>query len=185
MTEHLDASTDAGRILTVNWRGQLPRLSDGLVILRELAVKDASSLHGHLSNDAVRRHMAPPPATLEGLQRFARWTHVQRREGALACFAVLPIGAINPVGLVQIWRVTPDFRAAEWGIVLGEPWWGRGVGRAASRLLIAFAFDTLKAQRLESRVASANERGRKLMMRLGATHHGVDGDQELWALQAV
>jgi RimJ/RimL family protein N-acetyltransferase len=102
----------------------------------------------------------------------------------LACFAVQPIGATAPVGLVQIWRVTPDFRTAEWGIVLGEPWWGRGVARAAATLLITFAFDTLKVQRLESRVATANERGRRLLTRLGATCQAVDDNQEIWALLA-
>jgi RimJ/RimL family protein N-acetyltransferase len=69
--------------------------------------------------------------------------------------------------------------------VLGELWWGRGVGRAAARLLMGFAFDTLKVTRLESRVASTNERGRKLMIRLGAICHGVDDNQELWSLQAT
>jgi [ribosomal protein S5]-alanine N-acetyltransferase len=195
MTQHLDASPDAaGRILTRNWRGELPRLSDGLVILRELAVKDAGSLHVHLGTPAVRRHMAPPPDTVEGFQRFARWTHAQRRDGALACFALLPIGLADPVGLVQIWRVTPDFATAEWGIVLGETWWGRGVAKAAAKLLFGFAFGTLQVQRLESRIAPANERGRKLMIRLGATPHGLvpgaagpgdqRADEELWAIRA-
>jgi RimJ/RimL family protein N-acetyltransferase len=179
----VDAISDAGRLPT-NWKRQLMPLSDGLVILRELSLKDAGSLHTHLDNPEVRRHMAPPPGSIEGLQRFARWTQAQRREGALACFAVMPIGVFHPVGLVQVWRVTPDFSTGEWGIVLGEPWWGRGVGRAAARLLIEFAFDTLNVQRLESRVALANERGRRLMTRLGATCQGVDNDQELWALEA-
>jgi RimJ/RimL family protein N-acetyltransferase len=169
----------------MNWQQLLLPLSDGMVILREVWAKDAGALHRHLNTPEVRRHMAPPPATVEGLQRFARWTHGQRREGALACFAVMPIGVKDPVGLVQIWRVTPDFSTAEWGIVLGEAWWGRGVGRAAARLLIGFAFDTLNVQRLESRVASANERGKRLMTRLGATCQGVDDHQELWALQAT
>lgn len=184
MTEQLHAPADARRILTVNWQRQLSRLSDGLVILRELVVKDAESLHGHFKSPAVRRHMAPPPDTVEGFQRFARWTQAQRKDGALACFVVLPIGAAQPVGLVQIWRVTPDFRTAEWGIVLGESWWGRGVGRAAARLLIGFAFETLGVQRLESRVASANARGRRLMARLGAICQGLDEGQELWTLSA-
>jgi ribosomal-protein-alanine N-acetyltransferase len=179
----VDATSDTGRLPT-NWTRHLTPLSDGLVMLRELTVKDAGSLHTHLNNPEVRRHMAPPPGTVEGLQRFARWTQTQRREGALACFAVMPIGAPDPVGLVQIWRVVPDFSTAEWGIVLGEPWWGRGVGRAAARLLLGFAFETLNVQRLESRVASANERGKRLMTRLGATCQGVDDNQELWAMQA-
>jgi [ribosomal protein S5]-alanine N-acetyltransferase len=182
MTDFRNASADAGRILTVNWRRELSRLSDGMVILRELTVKDAEALHPHLSRPAVRRHMAPPPDTLEGLQRFARWTQTQRRDGALACFAVLPVGSLQPVGLTQIWRVTPDFKTAEWGIVLGDSFWGRGIGRAAARLLIAFAFDTLRVQRLESRVTSANERGRRLMARLGASCQGVVESQELWML---
>ncbi len=170
----------------MTWRRILPLLSDGLLMLREVSVKDADSLHALVNSEAVRRHMTqPPPDSVEGFQRFVRWTQTQRQQGALACFAVLPVGAPKAVGLVQVWRVTPDFETAEWGIVLGETWWGRGVGRAAATLLFEFAFGNLNVQRLESRIAPENDRGRKLMTRLGAKLEGVENEQELWAVLAA
>lgn len=178
-----------------DWRRGLPALSDGTVTLRELTTRDAMSLVAHLNTPAVKRHLATPPASADGFRRFIRWTRAQRRRGFLACFGVVPCGTKAPVGLVQLWRVESDFATAEWGIALGETWWGRGVGQAAARLLFEFAFETLNAGRLEARTVASNERGHALMTRLGATREGTlrhsfrrghaTESQELWAIFAA
>jgi RimJ/RimL family protein N-acetyltransferase len=170
MTESLRTSTAGpGRFPSMDWTIRLAPISNGLVTLREVAARDAGALLAQFNSPAVRRHMAPPPATLDGFERFIRWTQLQRRSGALACFAIMPGGARDAAGIVQIWRVEPDFSTAEWGIVLGENWWGRGIGQSAARLLFTFAFDTLKVRRLEARLGPENQRGKKLMSRLGAS----------------
>jgi RimJ/RimL family protein N-acetyltransferase len=184
-----------GRFPNLDWTIRLAPLSNGPVTLREVATRDAAALLAHLNAPAVRRHMAPaPPDTIDGFERFIRWTQTQRRAGALACFAIMPLASREAAGIIQIWRVTADFAIAEWGIALGEPWWGRGIGQAAARLLFSFAFETLKVRRLEARTGSNNARGRNLMTRLDATlqqntlpldGQGVSAtDEELWTLAA-
>ncbi len=182
-------------LTTANWRRGLPVLADDTVTIRELTARDAVSLVAHLGTAAVKRHMAPPPPSVETFQRFIRWTHQQRRCGSLACFAIVPKGTRDAVGLVQVWRIESDFATAEWGIAVSEAWWGRGIARSAARLLFRFAFDTLQANRLEARTVAGNERGRRLMARLGSlregtlrqsfNHDGVREDQELWAVFAA
>ena len=189
------ATTGPGRFPKLDWTIRLAPLSNGPVTLREVATRDAGSLLAHLNAPAVRRQMTPPPPdTIEGFERFIRWTQTQRRAGALACFAIMPGTAREAAGIVQIWRVTADFSIAEWGIALGEAWWGRGIGQSAARLLFTFAFDTLKVRRLEARMGSDNARGRTLMTRLDATLQGAlppdgsgaaAGNEELWTLLAA
>lgn len=175
-----------------SWRRALPVISDGMVTLRGLTADDAAPLAVRLNRPAVLEHMAAPPPSVNAFARFIRWSQAQRRRGTHACFAIVPSGRDEAVGIVQIWRVEPDFSTAEWGIVIGDTHWGRGIGSRASRLLFEFAFTTLGVTRLESRVASGSERGLKLMERLGATHEGtlrrafrsgeLVEDYEMWGL---
>jgi RimJ/RimL family protein N-acetyltransferase len=175
------------------WRISLPELKDAVVAMREVTVADAGPLLRLLTAPAVVRHTAPPPSTLDGYRRFARWSRGQRRKGTHICYAVVPAGETEPVGIAQIWRVDRDFDVAEWGMLIGEPWWGTGVARAAAHLLCQFAFHTLGAIRLEARCTSENHRARTFMRHLGAVHEGTlrhsarrhDNtitDQELWAV---
>lgn len=182
-------------VSTTNWRRGLPALTDGTVMLREVSSRDAVALVAHLNTASVRRHLAPPPTSIDGFQRFVRWTRAQRRRGALACFAIVPHGMRDAVGIVQVWRIEADFATAEWGIAVGEAWWGRGVAQAAARLLFQFAFETLNAGRLEARTVESNARGQNLMSRLGAVREGtlrhsfcrgeVREHQSLWAVFAA
>jgi [ribosomal protein S5]-alanine N-acetyltransferase len=176
------------------WRRRLPVLADAHVTLRGLQLGDAESLLRHLATTAVSRHMNPPPCTIEGFQRFIRWTQAQRRHGALACFAVVPAGQFEAVGIIQIWRLESDFSNAEWGIAIGQRHWGRGLATHAAALLFNFAFETVGAARVEARAVGSNGRGRNLMLRLGATHEGtlrhsfrrgrVAEHHEMWAMLA-
>lgn len=175
------------------WRMSPPVLSGDVVTIREVTGADAASLLKHLNAPAVARHITPPPATLESFRRFVRWSRIQRRKGTCICFAVVPAGESTPVGIVQIWKVDPDFDVAEWGILIGEQWWGHGIATAAAQLLFDFAFHIVGAIRLEARCASENHGARAFMKRLGATHEGTlrDSarrhdktitDQDLWAV---
>lgn len=195
MALHPDSARQCtSTVSTASWRRGLPVLTDDVVTLRELTVKDACALVAHLNTASVRRHLSPPPASVAGFRRFVRWTQAQRRRGSLACFAIVPHGSRDAVGIVQVWRIESDFATAEWGIAVGEAWWGRGVAQAAARLLFQFAFATLEANRLEARTVVSNQRGRNLMIRLGAVQEGTlrhsfrRGDatehQELWAFFA-
>lgn len=176
------------------WRRRLPVLTDAHVTLRGLKLEDAAALVRQLTTTAVSRHMSPAPSTLDGFERFIRWTQGQRRQGALACFAIIPAGEAQPVGIVQVWRLEADFSNAEWGIAIGQRHWGRGLATHAVALLFDFAFKTLGAARVEARAVGSNGRGRNLMIRLGATHEGtlrhafrrgrVVEHYEMWAVLA-
>ncbi|MGC4084966.1 MAG: GNAT family protein [Vicinamibacterales bacterium] len=179
-------------VCVVDWRRRLPTLVGNRVTLREVDAADASALLASLGTEAVSRHLSRPPSSSEGFQRFIAWAQAERRQGTHACFAVVPAGEPAPVGIVQVWRIESDFFTAEWGIAIGDAWWGRGIGHDAAHLLLRFAIDTLGTRRLEARAGTHNERGRQLMLRLGAAHEGTlrrslrcNGhvrDQDLWAI---
>jgi len=155
------------------WQRELPRMSDDVVLVRELHDSDAAGLLRHLSTPEVVRFMPAPPATLDGFRRFIRWTRDQRRGGRYFTFGIVPRGRRQAVGVVQIWPVELDFSTAEWGFALGEAFWGSGVFPAAARLVLEGAFNDLGVRRLEARLVETNERGSRTIEKLGATVEGT------------
>src|SRR5262245_31531973 len=97
-----------------DWRSGLPTLTAGLVTLRELRASDAASLFVSLTTYEVARFISPPPTTVEGFERFIACTHRQRAEGVFACFAIVPRGSDQAVGLFQVRSLGPGFENAEW-----------------------------------------------------------------------
>lgn len=175
-----------------NWRAGLPVLTGQLVTLRELEMCDAPSLFASLTTEAVARFISPPPATVEGFEKFIAWTHRQRVEGLYICFAIVPRGSDAAVGLFRVHTLATDFRTAEWGFALASEHWGSGMFPEAAQLTLKFAFDVVGVRRLEARAALANGRGNGALQKIGAKQeavlraafmrHGELFDQALWTI---
>jgi RimJ/RimL family protein N-acetyltransferase len=177
-----------------HWRRGLPALVGPLVTLRELRASDARALFIALTTDEVTRFISPPPASVEGFEKFIAWTHRQRAAGQCACFAIVPPGSDVAVGLFQIRSLQPQFVTAEWGFALAPESWGNGCFLDGAKTAIAFAFDALGTQRLEARASLANDRGNAALRKLGASREailrksflrgGEHHDQALWTILA-
>lgn len=154
--------------VSTDWRQRLPVLAGEQVVLRELRASDATSLFAMLAAEEVARFISPPPATLEGFERFIVWTLKQRAAGAYVCFAVTLKGFDTAIGIFQVRACEPDFGTAEWGFALGSPFWGTGVFQESAELVLQFVFDTLLVHRLEARAAVRNGRGIGALLKLGA-----------------
>lgn len=180
--------------LETHWREQLPVLHAGSITLRELRLSDAGSLHALLTTAEVTRFISPPPATVEGFERFIAWTQRERSAGAYVCFAVVPEGTDTAVGLFQIRQLDPSFETAEWGFALAQTFWGTGVFAAAAPAIVDFAFGSMGIKRLEARSSVENGRGNGALRKIGAIREAYlrtsflkDGryqDQLLWSIRA-
>ena len=178
--------------VTTDWRTGLPRLTGSVVTLRELRAGDAPSLFAALSSQQVAKFISPPPATVEGFERFINWAIRQRQTGQYVCFAVVPHGMDVAVGIFQVRSLEPAFGTAEWGFALGAEFWGTGMFTDGAKLIIDFSFDVLGVHRLEARAALKNGRGNGALRKLGAVQEGVlrrsflrNGeylDQALWTI---
>jgi ribosomal-protein-alanine N-acetyltransferase len=162
-----------GAVTTSDWRQSLPVLTSQQVVLRELRLSDAASLFALLTTEEVSRFISPPPSTVEGFERFIAWTHAQRSAGAYVCFAVTLKGFDTAIGIFQVRELEKGFRNAEWGFVIGSPFWGTGVFTEGANLVIRFAFDVLGVHRLEARAAVRNGRGNAALLKIGAVQEAV------------
>lgn len=175
-----------------DWRDGLPVIAGLGFTLRELVTADAASLVQHLTPAEVTRFISPPPTSVTGFERFITWAQRERAAGRYACFAVVPAGATDAVGIFQVRRLEGRDGVAEWGFILGAAYWGTGLFLAGAHKVVEFAFDAMGLHRLEARAAVANGRGTGALLKLGAVReavlrhsferHGVWHDQGLWAV---
>lgn len=175
-----------------DWRQGLPTLTGHLVTLRELELSDAASLMAMISAPEVARFISPAPATIDGFAQFIAWAQRERERGTYACFAVVPHGESNAIGLFQIRQLESGFATAEWGFAIGSPYWGTGMFADGAALVLDFAFATLGVHRLEARAVVMNGRGNGALRKVGAVQEGIlrqsflyNGqyvDQTLWSI---
>lgn len=174
------------------WTRELPQLHGDLTTLREVAASDVYTLFTLFSDPAVTTHMGPSPSTLARFAGFVEWSQQQRRHGHGVCLGIVPKGMTAAVGIIQV-RLQPTLSDAEWGFVLGTPFWSTGIFAEAGTLLIDFAFTTLAVQRLEARIAERNARAQAAVQKFGARFEGTltstspEGDRRapeaVWVLQ--
>lgn len=179
---------------STDWRQALPVLSAGPVTLRALRDDDAESLFELLTTEEVARFISPPPTSVEGFRRFIAWARREQAAGKYVCFAVVPQGGDTAVGIFQVRQLDASFDTAEWGFVVGAPYWGTGLFAAGAALVVEFAFEQLGVHRLEARAAVQNGRGNGALAKIGAVReailrrsferHGQHHDQHLWAILA-
>ena len=185
-------STSVAQTSSSDWRRALPVLRGETITLRELRPSDAPALLAMLTSEEVARFISPPPASVDGFERFIRWTQLERQAGRYVCFGIVPNGFDTVVGLFQIRQMDPGFSTAEWGFAMGSAFWGRGLFTEGAELILDFVFDTIGVHRLEARAAVRNGRGNGALRKLGAVQEGMlrgsllrDGeylDQVLWAI---
>ena len=175
-----------------DWTAGLPVLDGDGFTLRELQLADAVSLLALLTTEEVTRFISPPPATLEGFERFIKWTEREREAGRYLCFAVVPAGHDTAVGLFQVRQLDARFDAAEWGFALASEYWGSGLFQKGADAVLRFVFDVVGVTRLEARAVVENTRGNAALRKIGAVKEGIlrksflrggrQMDQALWAI---
>jgi len=189
--DHTRGPTGAATVSS-DWRRGLPALTSGRVTLRDLRMSDAPSLFTMLAGHEVARFISPPPGTVEGFERFIEWTHRRRKKGTYICFAIVPAGYEDAVGIIQVRQMDLGWDTAEWGFAIGAPFWGTGAFLESARLVVDFVFGAIGVHRLEARAAVRNGRGNGALSKLGAVREGLlrksflrDGeylDQMLWSI---
>jgi ribosomal-protein-alanine N-acetyltransferase len=168
-----DGSVGPANPGSTDWRDRLPVLQSGKITLREMQPSDAQALWAFVNSSEVTKFVSPPPATVDGFERFIDWTHRQRAVGLQAAVAVVVEGFDTPVGLFQLRQLEPGFGTAEWGFAIGSAFWGTGVFRTGAELMMHLAFDIIGVHRLEARACLTNARGNAALKKIGAVQEGV------------
>jgi [ribosomal protein S5]-alanine N-acetyltransferase len=184
-----ESGTPGGR--AEDWRTGLPVLTTPRLIVREVRLSDAATLHAVARSPDVSRFIWPAPLELDHFRQFIEWTWAERAAGKYVGFAIVPKGAVSAAGLFELRQMQPSFFRAELGFFMDHACWGTGLFTEAARLVLDFAFRVVGIHRIEARATVDNTRSNRALRRLGARQEGIlrasfvcDGalvDQALWA----
>ena len=100
------------------------------------------------------------------------WFHNRVQRGKVAQFMIMADD--DPIGSVYLRDIDDKNKKCEFGIFIGEESnCGRGFGKIASKLVINYAFNQLKLNRVFLRVFSNNIRAIKCYEKIGFKHEGL------------
>ena len=141
--------------------------------LRPVTKRDARSLYEHARDKEISRYtFVPHPYTVEDALRFIRHSRKQARAGKEYHFGIALNATGQIVGMVGMEHISQQHQRAEVGYWLGKSFWGRGYASEALRLMLKFAFEHLKLNRITAGVMHPNTASARMLKRVGFTCEG-------------
>jgi RimJ/RimL family protein N-acetyltransferase len=149
----------------------LPVLLGPGLTLREPCVSDAPTLAALIGSDTTWRFTSRTPVGASDVAAFITWAQAARLAGRRMCYGLVPDGEAHAVALIMMRRLELDFRLAECGFVLGDPYWPTELLTTGVTLATDFVFRQVGVHRLESRTLTSREDD--VLGLLGAVREGV------------
>ena len=149
-------------------------LEGTLVRLEPLSQGHAPALLEAGSDDDLWRFMTiERPRTLADVERYVAAALAQDA-GRQVPFATIERASGRTVGSTRYFDVRPRDRGVEVGYTwIGRAWWGSAINPEAKRLMLAHAFETLGAERVQLKTDARNLRSQAAMAKLGFTREGT------------
>ncbi|WP_242676632.1 GNAT family protein [Rhodococcus sp. ABRD24] len=138
---------------------------------------DAADLFRALDDDAVWAYVPGRPCDPRGFEEILRSRHVQPEWNTWivrtrCAIAGLPAGAV--VGTTSFLDASAHDARLEIGYTLYTPAvWSSAVNPETKLLLLGYAFDTLRAGRVQLKTDARNHRSQQAIARLGAQYEGT------------
>lgn len=129
--------------------------SDGNIYLRLMTAEDTDNIVRWRNSDAVRTNFIYQK--LFTRQSHEQWVETMVNTGKVVQMIICMCENDLPVGSVYIRDIDVVHNKGEYGIFIGESSArGHGVGTAAAKLMVRYAFEELKLHRLFLRVFADN-----------------------------
>lgn len=147
-----------------------PALQGELVRLRARERDDMPTLNAMFDDPDVLAGLAVAfPQPLAGIREWFDATRSLEDE----VHFVIEMLAGEAIGICGLQQIDARARQGLLGIWIGKPYWNRGYGTDAVRVLCRFGFRHMNLQRITLHVYEPNERARHVYERVGFTHEGT------------
>ena len=163
----------AGMTQDVPFPEAVPRLTGESVHLRELSERDIPAWFAR-ATDAESADLAgdPIPASIDAGAAWLQRHRDRFRARTAIRWAIVPNAGEDSVGTVGLSITSQEHGIAELGIVLARAHWRRGLGSAAARLVVAYAFDTMALREIHAEVLQRNTASVRLLEKVGLRRVG-------------
>lgn len=143
-------------------------LEQGDIRLRAFQQDDAETLAVLANNKKIWdnvRDSLPYPYAKRDAEYFIS---LQRKEKIPATFAIEYCGAL--AGTIGLVRQSDVYRlSAELGYWIGEPFWNKGIGTNAVKLIVGYGFEKIGLQRIYASVFDFNKASQRVLEKSGFT----------------
>mgnify|MGYP002354821476 FL=1 len=138
-------------------------------MLRALRPMDAVSIYRYLNDRRVNRclPLVPKPYRMDDAHAWVRLTGELAEAGTDYHFGIELVTTGEIVGMIGLKEVHQADRRSEVGYWLARPYWRQGLTEEALRLLVRFAFGTLRLHRLSALVLATNVGSARLLEKVG------------------
>lgn len=139
-----------------------------------MRVSDAAALHAIWGDAEAMRYWDWPPMESVEVTRDVIRRQCEDAEGGDAIYWSMVLdGRRAPIGACDLSDIDTHHRRAEIGYLLAREYWGQGYAIEALRVVVAYATNALKLERLSARTHTGNERSIALLKKLGFKHEGT------------
>lgn len=142
------------------------RIEGSCIYLRPITIEDTENvLHWRNDKKVVENFIYRKNISKE---EHLSWFHNKVETGEVIQFIICDKNTDKALGSIYLQNFNWESRQAEEGIFLGEEEaYGRGIGTEAAKLVLKYAFETLKLHKLTARVLSYNQGSRKMHEKAG------------------
>jgi ribosomal-protein-alanine N-acetyltransferase len=133
-----------------------------------MRVSDGDALHAVWGDaEAMRYWDWPPMKSVEVTRNVIKRQCEEASLGDAIYWSMVLDGRRTPIGACDLSDIDTHHRRAEVGYLLGREFWGQGYALEAMRVVVAYATNALKLERLTARTHTGNKRSTALLERLG------------------
>ncbi|QED46738.1 GNAT family N-acetyltransferase [Cytobacillus dafuensis] len=142
--------------------------------LRSLTLEDAEKVEEYASDYDVAKTTLniPHPYPKGSAKEFIANILEAEKEGRVITYAIVLKEDHDLIGLISI-RPVMEHRRGELGYWIGKPFWGKGYGTEAAKLLIKYGFDILNLNRIYAAAFTDNPGSWRIMEKCGMKHEGI------------
>lgn len=139
-----------------------------------MRVSDAAALHAVWGDaEAMRYWDWPPLKSVEVTRDVIARQCDEAKHGDAFYWSMCLDGRRAPIGACDLSDIDTHHRRAEIGYLLAREFWGHGYAIEALRVVIGYATNALKLERLSARTHTGNARSTALLKKLGFKHEGT------------
>ena len=154
---------------------RFPVLRTERLLLREVTSKDAPWYFRHFNTwEIVDGQEYPGPKDMKTARLELKFYFTDNfTKGTGIRWGVTLKGSDELIGSAGLYKWTKKTSQAETGYDLDPKYWGQGIMTEAMTTIIQYAFDKMKANRIEAMVSPRNGNSQKLVRALGFRKEGV------------
>lgn len=152
----------------------IPTLETERLLLRPLRATDSADMYEYARDAEVTRYLLwNPHADVGYTRRYLEYLSGRYRLGVCYEWAIVHRESGRMIGTCGFVSIDTVHNRAELGYVLNPKYRGTGLAPEAARRVIAFGFDVLHLNRIESRYMVENTSSRRVMEKIGMRFEGV------------